>query len=88
MRHECFDRTLFLGRRNLETVLAEYAERYNSRRPHRSLDQSARPTSTRLLRSSATSIPLGYEEPITWTTSSMSTRWWHELGGRLPTGNS
>ena len=40
-RHECLDRTLILGRRHLETVLAEYVEHYNSHRPHRSLIQRA-----------------------------------------------
>jgi putative transposase len=40
-RHECLDRTLILGRRHLETVLAEYVEHYNSHRPHRSLSQRA-----------------------------------------------
>ncbi len=35
-RHECLDRMLILGRRHLETVLAEYVEHYNSHRPHRS----------------------------------------------------
>ena len=40
-RHECLDRVLILGRRHLETVLAEYVEHYNSHRPHRSLSQGA-----------------------------------------------
>lgn len=39
LRRECLDRTLILGRRHLETVLAEYVDHYNSHRPHRSLDQ-------------------------------------------------
>jgi putative transposase len=32
---------LILGRRHLETVLAEYVAHYNSHRPHRSLSQRA-----------------------------------------------
>jgi putative transposase len=39
LRRECLDRMLILGRRHLETVLAEYVEHYNSHRPHRSLNQ-------------------------------------------------
>ena len=39
LRRECLDRMLILGRRHLETVLAEYVEHYNSHRPHRSLGQ-------------------------------------------------
>ena len=35
------DRTLILGRRHLEAMLAEYVEHYNSYRPHRSLGQHA-----------------------------------------------
>ena len=41
LRRECLDRMLILGRRHLETVLAEYVEHYNSHRPHRSLGQAA-----------------------------------------------
>jgi hypothetical protein len=39
IRRECLDRMLILGRRHLETVLAEYVDHYNSHRPHRSLSQ-------------------------------------------------
>ena len=39
IRRECLDRTLILGRRHLESVLAEYVEHYNAHRPHRSLSQ-------------------------------------------------
>lgn len=45
IRRECLDRMLILGRRHLETVLAEYVEHYNSHRPHRSLAQRAPSTS-------------------------------------------
>jgi Integrase core domain len=41
IRRECLDRMIILGRRHLETVLAEYVEHYNAHRPHRSLDQRA-----------------------------------------------
>ena len=41
LRRECLDRTLILGRRHLETVLAEYVEHYNAHRPHRSVRQRA-----------------------------------------------
>ncbi|WP_334173653.1 integrase core domain-containing protein [Sinomonas sp.] len=39
IRRECLDRTLILGRRHLQAVLAEYVEHYNAHRPHRSLSQ-------------------------------------------------
>jgi hypothetical protein len=41
VRRECLDRMLVLNRRHLEAVLAEYIQHYNTRRPHRSLDQRA-----------------------------------------------
>jgi putative transposase len=41
IRRECLDRMLILGRRHLETVLAEYVEHYNAHRAHRSLNQRA-----------------------------------------------
>jgi transposase InsO family protein len=41
IRRECLDRMLILGRRHLKAVLGEYAEHYNSHRPHRSLSQRA-----------------------------------------------
>jgi transposase InsO family protein len=34
------DRMLIFGRRHLEAVVAEYADHYNSHRPHRSLEQT------------------------------------------------
>ena len=39
IRRECLDRMLILGRRHLEAVLAEYVERHDAHRPHRSLSQ-------------------------------------------------
>jgi transposase InsO family protein len=39
IRRECLDRMLVVHRRQLESVLAEYADHYNSHRPHRSLGQ-------------------------------------------------
>ena len=41
IRRECLDRMLIFHRRQLEAVLAEYVDHYNSHRPHRSLDQKA-----------------------------------------------
>jgi transposase InsO family protein len=41
IRRECLDRMLILGRRQLEVVLAEYVDHYNSHRPHRSLGQAS-----------------------------------------------
>jgi transposase len=39
-RRECLDRMLITGERHLRLVLSEYADHYNSHRPHRSLQQS------------------------------------------------
>jgi putative transposase len=41
LRREGLDRMIILDRRHSEAVLAEYAEHYNTNRPHRSLDQCA-----------------------------------------------
>ena len=38
-RRECLDRILIAGERHLRLVLGEYADHYNSHRPHRSLRQ-------------------------------------------------
>ena len=40
VRRELLDRMLILGRRHLETVLADYVVHYNEHRPHRSLGQA------------------------------------------------
>ena len=41
VRRECLDRMLIFRRRQLEVVLAEYVDHYNSHRPHRSLKQAS-----------------------------------------------
>ncbi len=41
VRHECLDRMLIFHRNQLEVVLDEFIDHYNSHRPHRSLDQTA-----------------------------------------------
>jgi putative transposase len=38
-RRECTDRILITGRRHLHHVLSEYADHYNTCRPHRTLSQ-------------------------------------------------
>jgi putative transposase len=38
-RRECLDRILITGERHLRLVLTEYADHYNSHRPHRALQQ-------------------------------------------------
>jgi transposase InsO family protein len=38
-RRECTDRMLVAGERHLRLILGEYADHYNSHRPHRSLQQ-------------------------------------------------
>ena len=39
-RRECLDRMLITGERHLRLVLGEYADHYNSHRPHRTLQQN------------------------------------------------
>ena len=39
-RRECLDRMLITGERHLQLVLGEYADHYNTHRPHRTLRQS------------------------------------------------
>ena len=40
VRREVLDRMLILGCRQLRSVLAEYVDHYNGRRPHRALEQA------------------------------------------------
>ena len=39
-RRECLDRMLITGERHLRLVLSEYADHYNTHRPHRTLHQN------------------------------------------------
>jgi putative transposase len=39
VRRECLDRMLITGERHLRLVLGEYADHYNTHRPHRTLQQ-------------------------------------------------
>jgi hypothetical protein len=39
IRRECLDRMLVFNQRQLETVLSEFVDHYNSHRPHRSLER-------------------------------------------------
>jgi len=41
VRRECLDRMLIFHRRQLEAVLVEYIDHYNTHRPHRSREQAA-----------------------------------------------
>jgi putative transposase len=38
-RRECLDQMLIAGQRHLRLVLGEYADHYNTHRPHRTLSQ-------------------------------------------------
>jgi hypothetical protein len=58
VRRECLDRSLILGRRHLEQVLAEYLAHYNDHRPHRALDQQA-PEALR-----AAPVPIDKPDPL------------------------
>lgn len=42
-RRECTDRILITGQRHLHQVLSEYADHYNTHRPHRTLSQQPPP---------------------------------------------
>src|SRR5262245_24748728 len=58
VRRECLDRLLIVSQKQLERVLREYVEHYNTHRPHRALEQRpplakpppARPTGGDLVR--------------------------------------
>jgi putative transposase len=41
IRRECLDRMLILDRRQLEALLVEYVDYYNSHRPYRSLEEAS-----------------------------------------------
>ena len=41
VRRECLDRILIFGRRQLDSVLIEFVDHYNTHRPHRSLGQAS-----------------------------------------------
>jgi putative transposase len=41
VRRECLDWLLIVGRRHLERVLHEYADHYNTARPHQALESTA-----------------------------------------------
>jgi len=46
LRRECLDHLLITGPRHLATVLHEFVDHYNARRPHRSLGQNPPPRRT------------------------------------------
>lgn len=68
IRPECLDRILIVSRRQLETVLREYAAYYNTHRPHRSLEQQP---------------PLLKVRPVTPTEPEWRVRRRDRLGGLL-----
>jgi putative transposase len=41
VREECLDKVIILNERHLRRVLHEYAEYYNTRRPHQGLEQNS-----------------------------------------------
>ena len=57
LRRECLDHILIIGPRHLDAVLREFAQHYNTHRPHRSLHQRP-PTDTTPPLSTATIRPL------------------------------
>jgi hypothetical protein len=81
VRRECLDRTVILGPRHLEAVLAEYVEHSTRTVPIGLSTSVRRPISTRLRRTLARSTSPGYGEPITWAASTTSTVWLPELVG-------
>ena len=57
LRHELLDRTIIWNEHQLQQLLAEYREHYNSHRPHRGLHQRA-PNDTEAV------TPIGIDQPI------------------------
>ena len=57
IRRECLDRMLIFHRCQLEAVVAEYIDHYNSHRPHRSLEQASPLSRTPTPRSTPRSTP-------------------------------
>ena len=57
LRHELLDRTIIWNERQLRSLVVEYIEHYNSRRPHRGIDQRAP-------NDNADVVPIGQGIPI------------------------